>query len=94
MDSTEHSNGHRQVSSAQEFDNPYLDVAEGSQPPEIVEFALHTDPYANMLPRVNAPSWGAESNRGRSPFIVAVSIFLILVLILPAMAEVFARLLH
>jgi hypothetical protein len=79
--------------------NPYVDAVSGDRPREIVEFELHTDPYANMLPRVSsiavsASADGPDSERKRHPVVVAVSILLIIVLVLPVMAEVFARLFH
>ena len=79
--------------------NPYVDAISGERPREIAEFELHTDPYANMLPRVASipvtdPDDAPDSRRPRHPIMVAISILLILVLVLPVMAEVFARLFH
>jgi hypothetical protein len=44
--------------------NPYLDALRGSKPPEIVEFEMNTDPYANMLPGIS--SIRAARTLGRS----------------------------
>lgn len=85
--------------------NPYADAVEGTRPRELVEFELHTDPYANMLPRVSSmtqpQSLSSDSDDDliparsrRSPIVLLVSLLLIAVLVLPAMAEVFARLFH
>lgn len=78
--------------------NPYVDALYGGDPPEISRFELHTDPYANMLPRVasmtsegdDLPVWEA-TKRERHPWFLAVSVVLILILILPAMIVVFAK---
>lgn len=85
--------------------NPYVDAVAGHRPSELVEFELHTDPYANMLPRVASMSQPGTiplhpeddilpPRRRRNPLVVAVSLLLVAVLVLPVMAEVFARLFH
>lgn len=85
--------------------NPYVDAVTGARPSELVEFELHTDPYANMLPRVSSITRPGEfplsaeddllpARRRRNPLFMVVSVLLILVLVLPVMAEVFARLLR
>jgi|SRR5437588_5448882 len=79
--------------------NPYAEALLGSKPPELVEFELHTDPYANMVPRVSnlVTSESDEFepvSRRRNPVVVVVSLVLIAVLALPVMVEVFARLIH
>ena len=79
--------------------NPYAEALIGSKPPELVEFELHTDPYANMVPRVSSvvtsePADLEPESRRRNPVLVGVSVILIAVLTLPVMVEVFARLIH
>lgn len=101
MDDVTASNGHHpdrreRVRSV----NPYADAYVGDRPPEIVEYEMNSDPYANMLPRLTSvTSTGVgdderDERRKRNPFVVAISILLIAVLVLPVMVEVFARLLH
>lgn len=85
--------------------NPYADAVAGRRPSELVEFELHTDPYANMLPRVSSMTQPGTvpltpdddilpARRRRNPILVIVSVLLVAILVLPAMAEVFARLFH
>ncbi len=98
-----HSNGHLPKQEEQPApSNPYADALAGKRPRELVEFDLHTDPYANMLPRVASISSLEEDEeeehsgekRRRNPILVAVSLLLIVILVLPIMVEVFARLTH
>ncbi|GAC1404894.1 MAG: hypothetical protein NVSMB52_18760 [Chloroflexota bacterium] len=79
--------------------NPYADAHTGEQPPEIVEFELNTDPYANVVPRISTITHSASDNddeieRHRNPFVVAVSVLLIILLVLPVTFEVLVRLFH
>lgn len=94
------SNGHHaDVDQPRRSVNPYVDALSGVDPPEIARFELHTDPYANMLPRLGSmtPGEGSEPvnpeepERDRHPWLVVVSVALILILILPAMIVVFAK---
>jgi hypothetical protein len=100
MDNGISSNGHApEEGGAVHRTNPYAEALIGSKPPELVEFELHTDPYANMLPRVSSvvtsePEEIRPEPQRRNPVIVAVSVLLIAVLVLPVMFEVFARLVH
>lgn len=100
MTSETGSNGHHPASEAErEPVNAYMDAVTGSRPRELVQFELNTDPYANMIPRVSTMTSGEESpedsgSRRRSPVVVAISLLLIAVLVLPITAEVFARLIH
>jgi hypothetical protein len=79
--------------------NPYADALSGSQPREIAEFELNVDPYANMVPRVSqrisaivSPE-DEEVSRGYRPWVIAVSLLLVgLLVLLPLLAEVFSRL--
>ena len=80
--------------------NPYLDALSGRRPPEIAALELNLDPYANMVPRVSQRSAGASSGDldadgggRRHPWLVAISVLLIALMVLvPLLAEVFARL--
>jgi hypothetical protein len=80
--------------------NPYAEAMIGARPPEIVEFELHTDPYANMVPRVSSMVTGGTEEdestepRRHNPVVIGISVILIAVLTLPVMVEVFARLIH
>ncbi len=82
--------------------NPYAEAVAGSRPRELVEFELHTDPYANMLPRVSSVTAlddgddadGELAPRRQHPIMVIISLALVAILVLPIMAEVFIRLIH
>ncbi len=80
--------------------NPYLDVADEYHPPEIAKFELETDPYRNFLPgisNVNAAKTlggGLQSGREGNRVLLVVSLLLVAVLILPAIAAVIAQLFH
>lgn len=75
-------------------------MVSGAQPPDIAEFELNIDPYANVIPRASrmvragSPDDSVESTTTRSPLLRWISIILILILVLPVMVEVFARLIH
>lgn len=81
-----------------EISNPYVDSQRDDIPVEIARFALHTDPYANAVPRLNAvmgvDDADSDYHSRPSPWVVAVSLLLIGVLILPITFEVFVRLTH
>lgn len=95
-------NGHHPADTGDgRLTNPYAEAVIGREPPEIVEFGLHTDPYANMVPRISSASRPDEPDIGpdldvrrRHPALIVISILLVVVLVLPIMAEVFARLIH
>ena len=78
--------------------NPYIDAVDESQPPEIAEFELETDPYRNFLPgmsNVNAArivGGGLSAGRSGNRVLLVVSLLLVMVLILPAFVAVFAQL--
>ena len=80
--------------------NPYVDVVVESQPPEIVNFEMETDPYRNFLPgmsSVNAAKTvgrGLQAGRGGNRVLLIVSLLLVAVIVLPAFAAVIAQLLH
>lgn len=92
------SNGHGPVESAkQQGSNPYADVVRG-KPREIVEFEMNTDPYSNMLPGISNINAARTVGRGVSvgrrgrPVIMAISVFLLLVLLAPLILAVLSRL--
>jgi hypothetical protein len=81
--------------------NPYVDIVAGSQPREIVEFEMDTDPYANMLPGISniraarTIARGVRSGAGgRHPVLVAVSLLLLFVLVLPAILSIISQLIR
>lgn len=99
MDHPSSSNGHHPPADDHEPVNAYADALLGSRPRELVDFELRTDPYANMLPTMSRPTASIEAEpesdeeeQRRNPFIVGISIFLIVILILPPLVVVFARL--
>jgi hypothetical protein len=103
MDGGNTSNGHSPNGHTPEAErrhaNPYAEALIGSKPAELAEFELHTDPYANMVPRVSSmvTAEGGElepAPRRRNPIVIAVSLVLVAVLVLPVMVEVFTRLIH
>ncbi|GAC1443064.1 MAG: hypothetical protein NVSMB52_00980 [Chloroflexota bacterium] len=100
MDYEKLSNGHQpqNLERARSL-NPYADAQTGDQPKEIVEFELNTDPYANVIPRVTSITssgvdYAERIERHRNPFVVAVSVVLIILLVLPVTFEVLAKLFH
>ena len=91
-------NGHVARSDEErEIINAYADAVSATRPPEIVEFELNTDPYANMVPQSPRgvsradPFWDDAPAR-RNPWIVAISLLLIVVLLLPVVVQIFSRL--
>jgi hypothetical protein len=92
------SNGrHAEDASSPESMNPYAEAVAGDRPPELIRYDLNTDPYANVIPNPNRFSQednldGDVPQRRRNPLMVAVSLTLIVILVLPVMAEVFSRL--
>jgi hypothetical protein len=98
MDSPVSSNGNRPTPSERKTVNPYADAALGTEPREIAEFQLNTDPYANVVPSAGRRvavdledgDWGGRTRPG--PFVIGLSVFLVLLLILPPLAVVLSRL--
>ncbi len=78
--------------------NPYADALTGTKPREIVEFEMNSDPYANMLPgiaNINAAktiSRGVEVGRRGNRLVMAISLLLLLVFILPFILAVITHL--
>lgn len=79
--------------------NVYADAIRGTRPREIVDFEMDTDPYANVVPIMSRrrPSVDAEhdwddGDMKRNPWMVGISILLIVLLVLPPLVVVFARL--
>ena len=99
MDGYESTNGHHPPEAAARTRiNPYADALTSTQPREIVEYEMSSDPYANMLPdtaNINAARtmsrWVARGSRGNR-FVMVVSLILLVVLILPFVLVVLARL--
>ncbi len=77
--------------------NPYWHVLGASKPEEIVNFEFETDPYRNFLPGLSSVQAARTVGRGLqegkrgNPLILAVSLLLLAVLILPALAAVVAE---
>jgi hypothetical protein len=98
MDQPTSSNGHHPIRPESGPTNVCADAVLGSQPREIANFELNTDPYANMVPSSGRPSIGRvddpedDGRRKRSPLFVAISILMVLLLILPPLAVVLSRL--
>lgn len=100
-DDHRHSGPHAHRKPASRSINPYLDAVEGGQPREIVDFEMDTDPYANMLPGISniraarTIARGVEQGkRGGHPAIVAVSVLLLIILVLPAVLMIVSQLVH
>ncbi len=80
--------------------NPYIDEVDDSCPPEIKNFELETDPYRNFLPGISSVNaaktvgGGLKAGKGGNRLLLAVSLLLVAVLILPAFAAAIAQLLH
>jgi hypothetical protein len=96
--SNEHPNGSAHDSPHTSV-NPYVEAVRGEQPRDLTTFELNTDPYANIIPSpgrmaVEASGIERDEKRRRNPLLVAVSLILIVVLVLPVMAQVFIRLFH
>ena len=90
------SNGHHPPVDDHEPKNVYADAMRGSRPREIVDFELTTDPYANVVPtmsraRVSAAEV-ADEKRERNPWMIGLSVLLIVLLVLPPLVVVFGRL--
>ena len=103
MNNLESPNGHHSDSESETASrpiNPYLDAVERRYPPEIVNFEMNTDPYANMLPRVSrvvATESEEEELVGRkqqSILMTAVSAILIAVLIVGTLLGVITQLIQ
>jgi hypothetical protein len=99
MDHPPSSNGHHPPADDHEPVNAYADAILGSRPRELVDFELRTDPYANMLPTMSRHGISPdddpepdEADRRRNPLIVGISVLLIILLVLPPLVVVFARL--
>lgn len=98
MDSITSSNGHSPETETPRQVNPYLDAVTERQPREIVDFEMDTDPYANMLPGISniqaakTIGRGLESGKRGNRFIMVVSVFLLAVLLLPALLAVITQL--
>lgn len=82
------------------LDNPYLDAMAGTKPREIVDFELDTNPYANMLPGISnvraarAIGQGVDEGRKGNRVVMAVSLFLLLVLVAPVILTVLQHVIH
>jgi len=78
--------------------NPYLDMALGEQPPEIVQYEVRSDPYSNMLPGIaninaaRAIGEGVGAGRRGNKLLLVVSLVLLAVLLLPAILAVIVHL--
>ncbi|HEX8919556.1 MAG TPA: hypothetical protein VF898_13720 [Chloroflexota bacterium] len=96
MTGNESQNGHAPSSEPHPV-NPYLDMASGAQPPEIAQYEMRSDPYGNMLPGISninaARSIGEGLDVGRRGnwLILIVSLFLLAVLLLPAILAILAH---
>ena len=97
MDTPDSSNGHSHNTHPPQRVNPYLDAATRRQPQEIVDFEMNTDPYANMLPGISnihaarTIGRGLEVGKRGNRFIMAISLFLVAVLLLPALLAVITQ---
>lgn len=99
MNGKQHSNGHTPHEEDERSSvNPYLDLMSGSQPPEITEYELTSDPYSNMLPGISSiraaktVSHGVELGRRGNPVILAISCVLLVVILLPIILGVITHL--
>ena len=98
MDSNTSPNGHSHDTEPPRQVNPYLDAVTESQPREIVDFEINTDPYANMLPGISniqaarTIGRGLEVGKRGNRFIMAISLILVTVLLLPALLAVITQL--
>jgi hypothetical protein len=94
MNGSESSNGNHSAADPPEPVNPYTDVLTGRQPPEIAEYEMANNPYTNMLPgisSINAAKTlaeGAKSGRTGHPYLLAISLFLLLVFLLPVIIQI------
>lgn len=101
MDESGTSNGrHHRDDSVYKAANPYADAVTGAQPREIVDFEMGTDPYRNSLPgisNIRAASVignGLGVGRRGHPVIMVVSVFLLLVLLAPALLAILDHFVH
>jgi hypothetical protein len=80
--------------------NAYADAATAALPPEIVDFELETDPYRNLLPGManvyaaRTVGRGLRAGRSGNRILLAVSLLLVLVVVLPPIVAVVAQLVH
>jgi hypothetical protein len=100
MNTVDSPNGHTHEPEPPQQVNPYLDAIAERQPREIVDFEMDTDPYANMLPGISnihaarTIGRGLEVGKRGNRAIMAISVFLLVVLLLPALLAVITQLGH
>lgn len=87
-------NGRHHEDGDGDLDNPYLDALSGTKPREIVDYELDTNPYANMLPGISnvraarVIGQGVDEGRKGNRVVMAVSVFLLIVLVAPLILTV------
>ncbi|HEX6509142.1 MAG TPA: hypothetical protein VF221_16055 [Chloroflexota bacterium] len=97
MSHTDDSNGRHTGPHDRRLVNPYADAATKAQPEEILDYEIETDPYRNLLPGMSnvyaARTLGRGLREGRrgNRVVLAVSLLLVVVLVLPAFLAALAQ---
>lgn len=100
VDAEPNGNGRHHRQGERSLDNPYIDAISGTKPQEIVDFEMDTNPYANMLPGISnvraarTIGQGVDEGRKGSRVIMAVSLFLLIVLVAPLVLGLLQHFVH